>query len=316
MILYRPLEAAPGTLRFKLYHLGSPVTLSDSLPMLEHMGLKVLDERPYRVDARRLATDLDARLRHAIGDSSTRTSRSMRCTQSSRTRSGAFSAAKSRTTTSIGWYLPRGFRPTRSSSCAPTRSTCGRSASPLSQSFIETTLAAHSGIARVLVELFKMRFDPDASHRRRRARGGQGASNRGRARERRESVGGPRAAPIPGADPGDDAHQLLAAATPPGSGADLPVVQVRSGEGAGPARAEADVRDLRLLAALRRRAPARRQGRARRLALVRPAGGFPHRGAGARQGADGQEHGHRAGRLEGRLRAEARAARSPIARRT
>src|SRR5207302_9456367 len=51
MNLYRPLEAAPGTLRFKLFHLGGPVTLSDSLPMLEHMGLKVLDERPYRVNA-------------------------------------------------------------------------------------------------------------------------------------------------------------------------------------------------------------------------------------------------------------------------
>src|SRR5207249_2154405 len=49
MTLYRPLEAAPGALRFKLFHLGGPVTLSDSLPMLEHMGLKVLDERPYRV---------------------------------------------------------------------------------------------------------------------------------------------------------------------------------------------------------------------------------------------------------------------------
>src|SRR5215468_2953802 len=49
MSLYRPLEAAPGTLRFKLFRRGGPVTLSDSLPMIEHMGLKVLDERPYRI---------------------------------------------------------------------------------------------------------------------------------------------------------------------------------------------------------------------------------------------------------------------------
>ncbi len=87
----------------------------------------------------------------------------------------------------------------------------------------------------------------------------------------------------------------------------VPVVQVRSGQGAGPARAEADVRDLRLLAALRGRAPARRPRRARRAALVRPARGLPHRGAGPRQGADGEERRHRPGRLEGRLRAEARA---------
>ena len=49
MSLYRPLEAEPGTLRFKLFHLGRPVTLSDSQPMLKRMGLKVLDERPYRI---------------------------------------------------------------------------------------------------------------------------------------------------------------------------------------------------------------------------------------------------------------------------
>src|SRR5207249_1945154 len=36
-------------LRFKLFRLGAPMTLSHSLPMLEHMGLKVQDERPYRV---------------------------------------------------------------------------------------------------------------------------------------------------------------------------------------------------------------------------------------------------------------------------
>jgi glutamate dehydrogenase len=49
MSLYRPLEAAAGALRFKLFHLGEPVGLSDSLPMLERMGLNVLDERPHRV---------------------------------------------------------------------------------------------------------------------------------------------------------------------------------------------------------------------------------------------------------------------------
>jgi len=49
--LYRPPEAAPGTLRFKLFHRGAPLALSDSLPMLERMGLRVLEDRPYRVHA-------------------------------------------------------------------------------------------------------------------------------------------------------------------------------------------------------------------------------------------------------------------------
>src|SRR5262249_45824707 len=62
-----------------------------------------------------------------------------------------------------------------------------------------------------------------------------------------------------------------------------------------------------LLAALRGRAPARRQGRAWWPALVGPPGGFPHRGPGSGQGPDGEEHGHRARRIEGWLRTQARA---------
>jgi glutamate dehydrogenase len=49
MHLYRPLEAPPGTLRFKLFRHGQSVTLSDVLPLLENMGVYVVDERPYAV---------------------------------------------------------------------------------------------------------------------------------------------------------------------------------------------------------------------------------------------------------------------------
>ncbi len=50
MHLYRPREAADGALRFKIYHAHSPVALSDSLPMLEHMGVRVVEERPYEIE--------------------------------------------------------------------------------------------------------------------------------------------------------------------------------------------------------------------------------------------------------------------------
>ena len=49
MHLYRPLEAAAGTLRFKLFRHGQSVTLSAVLPLLENMGVQVVDERPYEV---------------------------------------------------------------------------------------------------------------------------------------------------------------------------------------------------------------------------------------------------------------------------
>ncbi len=59
----------------------------------------------------------------------------------------------------------------------------------------------------------------------------------------------------------------------------LPGDQARPGPVPEPARAAAEVRDLRVLAPARGRAPALRPGRARRAALVRPARGLPHRGA-------------------------------------
>ncbi len=49
MSLYIPLEEPPGRLRFKLLRAGELAPLSQSLPMLEHMGVQVLEERPYEV---------------------------------------------------------------------------------------------------------------------------------------------------------------------------------------------------------------------------------------------------------------------------
>jgi glutamate dehydrogenase len=46
--LYRPLESTPGAVRFKIFS-RSKVALSDSLPVLERMGARVLDEHPYQV---------------------------------------------------------------------------------------------------------------------------------------------------------------------------------------------------------------------------------------------------------------------------
>jgi len=51
MNLYRPLAAEPGALRFRLYCNGTPPALSDALPILENLGVRVLDDRPYRVEA-------------------------------------------------------------------------------------------------------------------------------------------------------------------------------------------------------------------------------------------------------------------------
>ncbi|MDS1272558.1 NAD-glutamate dehydrogenase [Lipingzhangella sp. LS1_29] len=47
--LYQPSGARPDEWRFKVYRTGSPLALSTVLPFLEHMGLEVIDERPYGI---------------------------------------------------------------------------------------------------------------------------------------------------------------------------------------------------------------------------------------------------------------------------
>ncbi len=47
--LYRPLEADGHHLQIKVFNGGESVALSDMLPVIEHMGLRVLGEIPYEV---------------------------------------------------------------------------------------------------------------------------------------------------------------------------------------------------------------------------------------------------------------------------
>ncbi|PCJ58928.1 MAG: NAD-glutamate dehydrogenase [Rhodospirillaceae bacterium] len=47
--LYRKEGSASNALRFKIYNYGKPVPLSDALPMLENMGLRVIGEVPFEI---------------------------------------------------------------------------------------------------------------------------------------------------------------------------------------------------------------------------------------------------------------------------
>ncbi|GLY49075.1 glutamate dehydrogenase [Lentzea sp. NBRC 102530] len=49
MVFYVPEDAEPGERRFKLFVTGDGITLSDVLPMLQRMGVIVVDERPYEI---------------------------------------------------------------------------------------------------------------------------------------------------------------------------------------------------------------------------------------------------------------------------
>lgn len=47
--LYSTNECGDDELRVKMYHNGSPITLSDVLPILKNMGLQVVSEWPYKI---------------------------------------------------------------------------------------------------------------------------------------------------------------------------------------------------------------------------------------------------------------------------
>ncbi len=160
VMLYRPADPAPGMLRFKLFHLGAPVPLSDSLPMLENMGLRVIDEHPHRISPEGLPTvalhdfglqsplseaDLDVDALHAVFEDAF--GRIFRGEVESDEFNRLVVAARIPATDIVvlrayAKYLRQiGF--------------------PLSLSFIKTVLTTHAGISRMLVELFRARFDPD-----------------------------------------------------------------------------------------------------------------------------------------------------------
>jgi len=52
MSFYQPVGAEPGSLRFKVFNLGGGLTLSDVIPVLEHLGLRVMGEFPYTIRPR------------------------------------------------------------------------------------------------------------------------------------------------------------------------------------------------------------------------------------------------------------------------
>ncbi|HEX8205030.1 MAG TPA: NAD-glutamate dehydrogenase [Solirubrobacteraceae bacterium] len=156
MTLYRPIEAGDGVLRCKLYRAGEPVMLSAVLPMFEHAGLKVADERPYGIRPREgeaawvydfgLVYDgeLDVdEVREDFEDMFTRVWRG-------EVESDRFNGLvlRARLTwrevvvlRAVARYLRQG-------------------GTTFSNRYMELALLAHPDVARGLVELFAARFDP------------------------------------------------------------------------------------------------------------------------------------------------------------
>ena len=161
MNLYLPLEAPPGRLRFKLIRAGELAPLSQSLPMLEHMGVRVLEERPFevrRADGQEMwiddfglatpdGTEIDIeRLRGPFQETFLHTWRGDN-DDDDFNRLVLLAGLDWRSVGVLRAYA-RYMK---------------QAAFPFSQHYIEQALAGHPAIATELVSLFHTRFDPACS---------------------------------------------------------------------------------------------------------------------------------------------------------
>jgi glutamate dehydrogenase len=152
--LYRPLNAGAGMLRFKIYSTAK-MALSDSLPVLERMGARVLDEHPYHI-----GNNGDALWIHDLGlqlpsdtDLSTvkdRFEALFACAWRGEVESddlnrlALVTQLDARAISVLRAYM-RYFK---------------QLGFAFSQSYIEATLNKNAGIAQAIVALFMTRFDP------------------------------------------------------------------------------------------------------------------------------------------------------------
>jgi glutamate dehydrogenase len=158
MSLYRPLEQEEGQLCFKLARGGKGMALSDVVPVLENMGLRVLQEQLYEFtthsgvsfwthDFRLEALDADEvepdRVERDFRDAFARVWRG-------EAENDGFNQLVLRA--GLNWRQVMVLR----AYCKYLL----QIGIPFSQAYMEQTLAQNPGLARQLAELFEARFDP------------------------------------------------------------------------------------------------------------------------------------------------------------
>ncbi len=158
--LYRPIEAPPHEVRFKLYVHGDATRLSDVLPMLENMGLRALHEVPYRVQPqgapgpvwiRDVALESQDGRAIDLGRVRDRFHEAFRAVWRGEMESDGFNRLVLRAGLS-------GREVTVLRACCKF---LRQARTPFSQEYMEQTLADHPELARLLVEVFVARFDPE-----------------------------------------------------------------------------------------------------------------------------------------------------------
>ncbi|MEW6636967.1 MAG: NAD-glutamate dehydrogenase, partial [Actinomycetota bacterium] len=159
MSLYHPIEEPENFLGFKLFRAGEQILLSGVLPLLENMGVEVVDERPHKIEPAGSSPVwiYDFGLVHeAQGELRTGEVRDIF--------QEAFARAWRNEVENDGFnrLVLRARLTWRQVTILRAYSKYLRQAgTTFSQTYMEDTLFSNPRIARLLVELFETRFDPD-----------------------------------------------------------------------------------------------------------------------------------------------------------
>ena len=172
LALYRPLGGSAHSLGFKVYRLGAPVVLSDSLPMLEHMGVRVMGEDNFRIRQGNgdgvLVSMHDFKLEAQVSDE-------LEPEVLSRLFEDAFAQVFRGEVENDDFnrlVLRAGLAADDIVVLRAYAKYCKQIGFALSQATIEATLAAQPHVARMLVKLFHLRLHPERTRRRRGGRAG------------------------------------------------------------------------------------------------------------------------------------------------
>ena len=175
MTLYRRPGDDDATVNFKIYRAGAPIPLSDLLPSLENMGLRVISERPYSI--RLEGTEIGAHLR-ARGQveavwvhdltMTEQGGRSVEIDEIGDAFQTAFALVWARDVEDDGFnhlVVRTGLHWRQVAILRAIGKFLRQAGIPFSQPYMEETLARNASISASLAEYFVTRFDPDGQRK-------------------------------------------------------------------------------------------------------------------------------------------------------
>ena len=148
-------EAVPG---LRLYRQGEPVVLSDILPVLENLGLRIVAEEPFRIDSADGPAVWVHEFTLAAGAMAAPPGDAQRANFEQALVQVAAGAIENDGFNRL--VLAAGLSARQTTILRLYCKVLRQAGSNFSQAYMEDTLAAHAEIARRLVRLFEQRFDP------------------------------------------------------------------------------------------------------------------------------------------------------------